>query len=81
MKTTLYLFMFVFACATSFAQTPCMDASGTIVATGYSTTNDGYYQQCVGNTMVFHCENVILPNAGTIESVEWYINGLLDFGY
>ncbi|HEY8403093.1 MAG TPA: T9SS type A sorting domain-containing protein [Flavobacteriales bacterium] len=76
MKSSLSLFIFLLAFATSFSQTPCEEGSGTIVATGFSSTHDGYYQQCVGSAIVFNCEDVVIP--GTVQNVEWYVNGLLE---
>jgi uncharacterized repeat protein (TIGR01451 family) len=61
----------------SVAQTPCEGFSATIVASGYNTTNDGYYQQCVGGEMTFFAQDILLPNGGVVTSVDWYVNQTL----
>jgi uncharacterized repeat protein (TIGR01451 family) len=61
----------------SVAQTPCEGFSATIVASGYNTTNDGYYQQCVGGDMTFTIENIAAPNGYAIDSVQWVMNGYI----
>ncbi len=78
MKKPLSLLLLLFLAALSFAQTPCQNASGNIVATGYSTTNDGYYQQCAGGEIVFTCSGIELPEGGTVSSVNWFINNEAD---
>lgn len=75
MKKPLSLLVLLIACIQLMAQVPCQNATGTIVASGYSTTNDGYYQQCVGGDITFSCEGIVLPNGGTVSSIDWYING------
>jgi hypothetical protein len=75
MNRLLSLLAMVFIVSTAFSQTPCDGASGTIVAAGYSTTNDGYYQQCVGGNMTFTVEDVVLLGGGNVAEVHWYING------
>ncbi len=77
MKNFLVLLLSLAVYTFGYAQTPCENASGVIAASGYSTTNDGYYQQCVGGEISFSCENVVLPNGGTVAAVDWYVNGNL----
>ncbi len=77
MKNFLVLLLSLAIYTFSYAQTPCENASGVIVASGYSTTNDGYYQQCAGGEITFSCENIVLPNDGTAAAIDWYVNGSL----
>lgn len=69
----LFLFFLLFTLL-GHSQTPCDGASGQIVASGYYSTYDNYYQQCIGESMTFNCENVILPDGGSISSIEWRLD-------
>lgn len=69
--------LFSFISLIGLSQTPCEGASGEIMASGYYSTYDNYYQQCVGQSMTFTCENVALPDGGTISSIEWWLDETL----
>lgn len=75
MKKSISLLVLIIVSIQLMAQVPCQNATGAIVATGYSTTNDGYYQQCAGGEITFSCADVELPDEATISSVQWFFNG------
>lgn len=71
--------LFLLLSATLFAQDPCPNATGQIIADSFYSDYDNYYQQCSGETMTFICQNVVLPDNGEIQSIRWRINETVIF--
>jgi uncharacterized repeat protein (TIGR01451 family) len=71
------LFIVIWSTFSAAAQEPCEGATGQILASGYYSTFDGYYQQCLGQSIEFVLDGVQLPEGGEINSIGWLINNVI----
>lgn len=42
---------------------------------GHYSTYDGFYQQCVGESIFLSCESIVLPDDASIVSIQWKLGG------
>jgi uncharacterized repeat protein (TIGR01451 family) len=76
MNRLLLLILCLAICFDLCAQSPCTGAGANIIVSGHSTTNDGLYQQCVGDSIQFACESITIADGSAVEHIVWYIDNV-----
>jgi len=69
---SLFAVLFLFILTTR-AQEDCIGAEATVTINGYYSTYDGFYQQCVGESIFLSCESIVLPENATVASIQWML--------